>query len=206
MKTILILSANPADTSRLRLDTEVREIQQTLRQSHHRDEFTVIPMGAVRIDDLQQTLYDHHPTIVHFSGHGSGNNGLILEDNSGRSVLVSEKALARLFKGFQTKVECVLLNACYSEIQAKAIHQHIDCVIGMNQAIGDEAAIKFAVGFYRALGAGEPYDNCFESGQTLIDLNAISEVDKPQIKYRDRTQNLAMSSNQESNKAIPSPQ
>jgi hypothetical protein len=206
MKTILILLANPADTTRLRLDKEVREIQQTLRQSNHRDEFRVIPVGAVRIDDLQQTLYDYHPTIVHFSGHGSGNNGLILEDNSGRSVLVSEDALARLFQAFQTEVECVLLNACYSEIQAKAIHQHIDCVVGMNQAIGDEAAIKFAVGFYRALGAGEPYDNCFESGRTLIDLNAISEVDKPQIKYRNRTKNLAMSSTNEPNKTMTSPQ
>jgi hypothetical protein len=190
----------------LRLDKEVREIQQTLRQSNHRDEFRVIPVGAVRIDDLQQTLYDYHPTIVHFSGHGSGNNGLILEDNSGRSVYVSEDALARLFKAFQTEVECVLLNACYSEIQAQAIHQHIDCVVGMNQAIGDSAAIKFAVGFYRALGAGEPYNNCFESGRTLIDLNAISEVDKPQIKYRPRSKTLAMSSTNEPNKAMTSPQ
>ncbi len=46
MKTILILSANPADTTRLRLDKEVREIQQTLRKSNHRDEFTVIPGGS----------------------------------------------------------------------------------------------------------------------------------------------------------------
>ncbi|MFM6213377.1 CHAT domain-containing protein [Planktothrix sp.] len=206
MKNILILSANPTNTTRLRLEQEVREIQQTLRQSNHRDEFQVIPVGAVQIDDLQQTLYDYHPTIVHFCGHGSGNDGLVLEDNSGRSVLVSEEALARLFQGFQTEVECVLLNACYSEIQAKAIHQHIDCVVGMNQAIGDNAAIKFAVGFYRALGAGEPYNHCFESGLTLIDLNGIKEVDKPQIKYRNRTKNLAINPNPESNESMPSPQ
>ena len=31
---------------------------------------------------------------------------------------------------------------------------HIDFVVGMKRAIGDEAAIKFAVGFYDALGAG----------------------------------------------------
>lgn len=122
------------------------------------------------MDDLQQTLYDYNPTIVHFSGHGAGKDGLVLEDSSGRSVLVSEDALARLFKAFQTQIECVILNACYSEIQANAIHQHIDCVVGMNQAIGDQAAIKFAVGFYRALGAGTFYDQCFESGCTLIDL------------------------------------
>jgi len=54
---------------------------------------------------------------------------------------VSTESLAKLFKLFQENVECVLLNACYSEAQAAAIHQHIDCVIGMNQAIGDKAAI-----------------------------------------------------------------
>ncbi|WP_413160318.1 CHASE2 domain-containing protein [Capilliphycus salinus ALCB114379] len=204
MKTILILSANPADTTRLRLDKEVREIKKTLKQSNQRDEFKVISVGAVQIDDLQQTLYDYRPTIVHFSGHGSGNEGLILEDSTGRSVLVSEDALARLFQAFQTEVECVLLNACYSQIQARAIHQNIDCVVGMNQAIGDEAAIKFAVGFYRALGAGESYRNCFESGRTLIDLNALSESDKPQIKFRPRRESLAIGSSQNSKKAIKS--
>ncbi len=154
MKTILILSANPSDTTQLRLQKEVRDIEQTLERAKLRDEFQVISKGAVQIDDLQQTLYDYHPTIVHFSGHGAGSDGLVLEDNFGKTKLVTEEALARLFQSFQSELECVLLNACYSEIQAQAIHQHIDCVIGMNQAIGDEAAIKFAVGFYRALGAG----------------------------------------------------
>lgn len=28
-------------------------------------------------------------------------------------------------------------DACYSEIQADAIYQHIDCVIGLNRPIGD---------------------------------------------------------------------
>ena len=35
-------------------------------------------------------------------------------------------SLARLFKLFKDKVECVLLNACYSEVQAAAIHQHVE--------------------------------------------------------------------------------
>jgi hypothetical protein len=39
----------------------------------------------------------------------------------------------------------VVLNGCYFEAQAKAIGQHIPYVIGMNQAIGDRAAIAFAV-------------------------------------------------------------
>ncbi|GEM_PF-5898633 len=57
-----------------------------------------------------------------------------------------------MFKLFAAKgVECVLPNACYSEVQAKAISQHVNYVIGMNKTIGDKAAIAFSVAFYDAL-------------------------------------------------------
>ncbi len=72
-------------------------------------------------------------------------------------------------------MECVLLNACYSEVQAKAIAQHIPYVIGMNQAIGDRAAIEFATSFYDALGAGESVDFAFRLGK-----NAMQMVDIPE--------------------------
>ncbi len=61
--------------------------------------------------------------------------------------------MAQLFELCSDHVHCVVLNACYSEPQARAIVRHIDYVIGMKQAIGDESAIKFSVGFYDALGA-----------------------------------------------------
>ncbi len=50
----------------------------------------------------------------------------------------------------------MLLNACYSEVQADTIVQEIDYVIGMNAAIADKTAIKFAVGFYDGLGGYDP--------------------------------------------------
>jgi hypothetical protein len=186
MKKILILSANPKNTANLRLDEEVREIKNTLQLSPNRDEFQIITESAVQVDDLTRFLSQHQPTIVHFSGHGSGKDGLVLEDNYGRIQLVSTQALAKLFDLFQEQVECVLLNACYSESQATAIHQHIDCVVGMNQAIGDAAAIKFSVGFYTALAAGRNYEDCFQMGCTSIDLQGIPESLTPTIKIRRR--------------------
>ncbi len=186
MKKILILSANPKNTANLRLDEEVREIKNTLQLSPDRDEFQIITESAVRVDDLTRFLSHHQPTIVHFSGHGSGANGLALEDNSGQMQLVSTQALAKLFDLFQSQVECVLLNACYSESQADSIHQHIDCVVGMNQAIGDKAAIKFSVGFYTALAALRNYEDCFQMGCTSIDLQGIPESLTPTIKIRRR--------------------
>jgi hypothetical protein len=41
MKKILILSANPKDTARLRLDEEVHEIEEGLRRSKCRDQFEI---------------------------------------------------------------------------------------------------------------------------------------------------------------------
>lgn len=186
MKKILILSANPKDTNSLRLDEEVREIQAALKRAKNREVFEIVTEWAVRVDDLRRALLDHEPTIVHFSGHGSGSNGLALENNFGQVQLVSTESLARLFKLFQTKIECVLLNACYSEAQANAIHEHIDYVIGMNRAIGDIAAIEFAVGFYDALGARHSYEDCFEVGCASIDLEGIPESETPVLKARRR--------------------
>ncbi len=187
MKKILILSANPKNTRSLRLDQEIREIKNTLQLSPHRDEFEIIAGSAVQVDDLTRFLSHHQPTMVHFSGHGTGTDGLILEDNSAQQQLVSTQALAKLFDLFQQQVECVLLNACYSQAQATAIHQHIDCVVGMNEAIGDEAAIQFSIGFYTALFAGRDYQNSFHMGCAAIDLQGIPEYATPEIKIRRRS-------------------
>jgi hypothetical protein len=193
VKKILILTANPKNTDKLRLDEEVREIEEGLQRSRSRDQFEIIAKWAIRPDDLRRALLDHEPQIVHFSGHGAGTEGLVLENNAGQIKLVSAQSLARLFKLFQDKVECVLLNACYSEAQAEAIHQHIHHVIGMSEAIGDRAAIEFAVGFYDGLGAGRSYADAFEFGLSAIDLEGIQETATPQFKQRSPSTAQALS-------------
>ncbi len=183
MKKILILSANPTNTNKLRLDEEVREIQAGMERSRSRDQFEIICKWAVRSNDLRRALLDHKPEIVHFSGHGAGSEGLALENNSGQMQLVKTKTLAGLFELFDS-IECVLLNACYSETQAEAIAQHVDYVIGMNRAIGDRAAIEFAVGFYDALGADRSYEDAYKFGCLTIDLEGIPESSTPVLKSR----------------------
>jgi len=189
VKKILILSANPLNTARLRLDEEVREIQAGLERANSRDKFEIITRWAVRSDDLRRALLDHEPQIVHFSGHGQGAEGLALENNSGQLQLVNTKSLARLFKLFQGKIECVLLNACYSEVQAEAIHESVDCVVGMKKEIGDRAAIEFAIGFYDALGADRSYEDAYEFGCSAIDLEGILESATPVLKSRKQAVN-----------------
>ena len=94
MKTILILAANPKHTAPLRLDEEIRDIQEGLNRAASRDEFRLVYRLAVRPRDIQRALLETRPQIVHFSGHGEGQNGLVLE--VGKTKLVSGKALAEL--------------------------------------------------------------------------------------------------------------
>ena len=181
VKTILILAANPTTTLRLRLDEEVREIDAGLQRAKKREQFDLKQRWAVRIQEVYQAMLDFKPQFVHFSGHGSLDDGLVLEDETGNERLVDTVALANLFKLFATDIKCVVLNACYSEIQAQAIAQHIPYVIGMKQAIGDKAAIKFATGFYNAIGAGESVEFAYKLGCSVIQLDGIPENLTPQL-------------------------
>ncbi|ESA36637.1 ntpase (nacht family) [Leptolyngbya sp. Heron Island J] len=174
VKTVLFLAANPKGTLRLRLDEEVREIDAGLRRAQKRDQFHLEQRWAVRSRDIQRAMLDVAPQIIHFSGHGAGEEGLVLENERGKVHFVDGKALASLFKLFADSLECIVLNGCYSEVQAKAIAQHIDCVIGMKQAIGDNAAIEFAVAFYDAMGAGRSIEFAYEFGCAAIQMTNLS--------------------------------
>lgn len=191
VKKILILAANPKGTSPLRLDEEVREIDAGLRRAKKRDQFVLEQRWAVRSRDVQRAMLDVQPQIVHFSGHGVGDGGLAFEDETGQVKFVDAEALAGLFELFADQLECVVLNACYSEVQADAITQRINYVIGMNQAIGDRAAIEFTVGFYDALGAGRPVEFAHKFGCAAIRLAGIPEQLTPILKKKHNISEIA---------------
>jgi CHAT domain len=181
-KTILFLAANPKGTTSLRLDQEIRDIAEGLQRSQHREQFRLEQRWATRPRDVQRALLDCQPYIVHFSGHGSGEEGLALESDNGTLQFVDATALAGLFELFAPQIACVVLNACYSEVQATAIAQHIPHVIGMKQAIGDRAALEFSIGFYDALGAGQPIEFAYKLGCSAIRMSGIPEELTPTLQ------------------------
>lgn len=182
-KRILFLTANPTETAQLCLEREARDVGEELQRSQRREDFELKQQRAVRIRDLRRAMFDNKPQIVHFSGHGT-QEGLVLEDDDGRLNVVATDALSGFFRLFANQVECVLLNACYSAVQAEAIGEHIKYVIGMRKEIGDEAAINFAVGFYQALGAGFSIEDAFESGKNNIQMQDIPEDLTPVLLIR----------------------
>ncbi len=142
------------------------------------------------------------PRLVHFCGHGTGERGLVVETTSGTSQLFSTSALANLFKLFSHQIECVILNACYSQVQATEIHQHINYVIGTTSAINDHVAILFSQGFYGALGEGKSIEESYNLGCNRIELEMdvtnhperkLVPVDSPlERQYLDHSGNLVL--------------
>jgi hypothetical protein len=182
---ILFLTANPSLTPRLWLDEEVRQITNRIRGSRYRDSLELISRWAVRPDDLVQALMENRPHIVHFSGHGTGTEELVLNDSQGNPKPVSKAALVSLFRSLKDEVQVVFLNACSSQPQAEAIAQNIDCVIGMKETVSDDAAIVFSSSFYEALGYGLSVKQAFDVGRTALLLQGIPGDTTPELLTRE---------------------
>jgi len=182
---VMFLAANPTNTNRLSLDKEIREISEKIRASQYRDTLQLVSGWAVRPDDLLQLLNEHKPHVVHFSGHGSQAGEIVLVDDKGLSKSVSTHALKALFTTLKDNIQVIILNACYSLQQAEAITEVIDCAIGMNDAIGDEAAIVFVASFYRALGFGRSAQEAFDQGKAALLLEGIPEENTPELLMKE---------------------
>ncbi len=192
---ILVVAANPLGSSPLKLDHEVKTIQEALRRSRKRDNFEVEYRLAATPSELRRALLDLEPHVLHFSGHGAGDRGLLfVSDESAGAIYRSEggevrsrstnsneikfvpaKPLASLLQLCEEHLECVVLNACYSDVQGDAISANIPFTIGMRDVVEDHVAIKFSQGFYDAIGAGKGYENAFKWGKVAIEFDLADD-------------------------------
>jgi hypothetical protein len=129
MKKILILTANPTNTKPLRLSEEIRDIKNACERSQNREQFEIIVEEAVRPQEFRRTLLGHKPNIVHFSGHGGGEQGLALMADNGEAFLVKVAPLAKLFKALQEIffIDCVFLARWFVGLVAEIAHTMVFC-------------------------------------------------------------------------------
>ncbi len=141
-----------------------------------RDAVQFRSLWATRPGDLQQALLKEDPDVVHFSGHGGGTAGVVLHSEAGTDTsLVSSAALAQLFAVLKDNIRLVVLNACYSEEQARAIVEKIDFVVGVTDSIGDDEAGAFAAAFYRGLAYGKSVQTAFDLGLNELQLKGLMD-------------------------------
>jgi hypothetical protein len=207
---ILFLAANPLGTTELALGREARAIQEELERSGQRDRFEFVTRWAVQPLDVIRELRRLKPTVVHFSGHGrdrgrqqgtglrrdivaglGGNGGtaagdhpggLFLQGPDGHPQLVTAVALRETFGSAGTSVKLVVLNACYSGLQAEALLVYIDCVVGVHGSLRDDTARAFAIGFYGGLGELQSVAAAYLQGCAAISLEEPPDGERPQLR------------------------
>ena len=205
--SILFLAANPGGTSKLALDEECAAIQRELRLTRYGDDFEFVSRWAVTVDDMARHLMELQPTIIHFSGHARGNeflhpgahgtirdassatdpgtNGILLQGEQGGSQLVCARALAMMIRSATTSARVLVLNACYSHAQAEELRRSVDCVVGMGGAITDDAALSFAVSFYRALGNRRSVGAAVKHAIATLAAKQVPDACRPRLRARD---------------------
>ncbi|MGL5077390.1 MAG: CHAT domain-containing protein, partial [Waterburya sp.] len=188
-KKILILTSNPRND--LKLTREITDLKNVIKRSQNQSQFEIEFEFEVHLEDLQEKFLDYEPRIVHFCGHGTGEQGLVLQNKAEREQKVSTDALSNLFGLFDRQVEGVLLNACYSEVQANAIVRHINYAIGMSHEIRDDAAIAFSTGFYLALSSGRSIEEAYKFGRNAIQI-AIDQSNVSRSRSYEDNRKLAV--------------
>jgi hypothetical protein len=173
--SVLFVATNPQFSGRLRLDRELRDVQEQALDSRYRDRFDFRSAFAVRPRDLSLALLTAKPRFVHFAGHATKAETIVLEDEAGNPAPLSAHALSNLLRLGGDAVECVILNMCYSDGYAEEIAKHVAYVIGIKAEISDEQAIAFASAFYQALGAGESIPRSFQYALVSLELGGSSK-------------------------------
>lgn len=209
IKKVLFLASNPSNTAKLQLEREFARISQQLQDNEH--DIQLYAQWAVTTDALLDAILTYKPYILHFSGHGIGTHrpgssagsaqrdhimlkgrdedkaGIVLTDEKGQEKIVSTKALGQLFETITKKfpIQAIVLNACYSENQAKALTRYVPYVIGMNNAISDPAAIEFSNGFYLGIAKENDVELGFDLAKNKILMEGFSGEDIPILIKRE---------------------
>jgi hypothetical protein len=172
--TVLVISSSPRDQRPLRHGEERRELEKAIRASRFRDSLQLRDTTSCRVQDIPDALDQHHPNILHFSGHANA-HGLLFEDDQGKAVLVEQTYLANLLRG-QENLKLVFLNACYTYAQAQCIADAVGYAIAVNEELHDHKAIEFSRAFYKALGHGRTFRDSFDRAKNEIALSYDLQV------------------------------
>lgn len=201
---ILFLAANPDGANQLALDQEYAAIESELRMSPNREDFELCSRWAVGVDEMARHLMELQPTIIHFSGHGvrgrptqrcsslstrdvgvaaSHHGGICVRNEQGGIHVITAHGLARMIDSSTESARVVVLNACYSDAQARELCGVVDCVVGMSGPIQDRDARCFAVGFYRALGNRRSVGEALDHAVATLEAKQLAN----QSRLRTRT-------------------
>lgn len=180
---VLYSTANPNAESPIRVDAEMRQVQEAVRGSKLRDNIELHYRPAVNLKSILDGLNDLAPGIVHFSGHGNRSGISVdhakVKPPSGK--MVSFDLLAKAIQAVDSPPQVVVLNACQSAGAKNAFLPPARALIVMGDSISDLAATAFAARFYAAIASGQSLQAAFDQGVVAVAAVSLTEEKTPQL-------------------------
>lgn len=184
---VLYTTANPNPRSPLRVDAEMRQVQEAVRGSRLRDNIVLHYRPAANLKSIMDGLNDVTPGIVHFSGHGNS-DGVAVDHAKVRlpqGKTLTFDLLAKAVAAVDSPPQVIVLNSCHSAGAKKAFLPPAMAVIAMGDSISDLAATAFAAQFYAAVAAGQSLKAAFAQGLVAIEAVSLNEAKTPQLILAD---------------------
>jgi nucleoside phosphorylase len=182
---VLFINSAPSFMTPLRLGEEYREIAGALMRNRKMATFEVVQSGNASAAEIAMEIRKYEPAVIHFSGHGSLEGGVYLQQHvDGRPLEVSGEALRAMISTARRPARLVILNACYTSRQAESIAEIADFVVGLESGASDLGATAFAAAFYDALAAGSSVGHSFLQANSALELNGLMRLGSPKLTSR----------------------
>lgn len=178
---VLVLISQPDDLG----EVIAEPVLETLESLTERLPFDLTVQRRPTRESLEETVCTVRPDIVHFIGHGrydddTEQGSVAFVDEVGRADWVGESVLAQILGGADDLPRLVFLHSCagaqtdygasFAGIAPRLIRRGVQCVVAMQYAVTNRAAIAFSKGFYTGLAAGLALDEAVQSGRRSLEI------------------------------------
>ncbi len=185
---IALLVTNPDSRASLQTGVEARYIDEGIRLGSKAGEVDLKVVLAPTLDTLLDTLNTYHPDVIHFSGHGGGQNLLFDNEKAGDDggTVLDFDMVARVVGATSATPKLLVLVACDTVDGADRFLDTVPAVIAMADTIDDEAACEFSKRFYRSLSAGTTIANSLDQAKLILESKGYADASLPTLVVRDK--------------------
>ena len=195
-RKIVLLSAHSAETQQSIRQVEISKIDEAVSRASMAviRKGNSLPMYEEPLDksnigasELSTVLSTIEPSIIDISGSKCGLSDLLIQgvvDLDDVDDLVGD-----FFRVTSEITECVVLNGCYVENQARKIVQHTDFLVGIEQEISHDVVLMFIKEFYYQIGIGLHVQQAYGVACNLIRRSGIEKSKLPILLSRKKEEN-----------------
>jgi hypothetical protein len=179
---LLGVVSSPAEYEQLDVEREQDNLGRALTGLSEQGAIELHWLERPTLPALLKALQTQTFHALHFIGHGAYDSGtergiLLFEDDTGWAQPVSGDELGMILHDFSS-LRLAVLNACegargarndpFAGVAGSLVQRDIPAVVAMQSEISDDAAIRFASGFYEPLAAGSPVDASLSSARLAM--------------------------------------